>query len=419
VAPIPGTCIRFALAAVASFAIDSAAASGDVVHDWNTQALRVPSAVGPPQARTLAIMHVAMHDAINSVTGQYRTYGPKVSAPFGASPEAAGAAAAHRVLVSILPAMMISEYDTALAASLAAIPEPGQSLGVAVGVEAADYILALRSNDGMSAPAQYTPGSGPGAWVPTPPAFAMALLPGFGRVLPFALHSGDQFRPGGPPALSSDQWSADLNEVQAVGAANSEALGQRTPEQSATARFWLGNMIPIMQQIARQISQDHPTSLSANARFLALLSIAGMDAYIAAWDAKFTYNFWRPITAIRRADTDDNPDTVADPFWEPLGVTPPFPDYVSGHTAYTRACVHVLEEVFGRGPVRFTVTNPNVPAPERSRTYAGFRQLSAEMIEARILAGIHFRTADRDGDRLGRQVAQFAITHVLRPARGD
>jgi hypothetical protein len=123
-----------------------------------------------------------------------------------------------------------------------------------------------------------------------------------------------------------------------------------------------------------------------------------MDPYIAAWDATYSHNFWRPITAIRQAGIDDNPDTVADPFWEPLGVTPPFPDYVSGHTAYTRACVHVLEQVFGRGPVTFTVTNPNVPAPERSRTYTNFRQLSEEMVEARVLAGIDFRTADRDGD---------------------
>jgi hypothetical protein len=172
-----------------------------------------------------------------------------------------------------------------------------------------------------------------------------------------------------------------------------------------------------MQQIALQASAARGLSLADNARFFALISIAGFDAYIATWDAKYAYNFWRPITAIQHADLDGNPLTTADPSWTPLGPTPPFPDYVSGHTAYTRACVRVLEEVFGKAPVSYTVMNPAVPPAERVRTYTSFRQLSAEMIEARILAGIHFRTADRDGDRLGRQVAQFAIKHVLRAAR--
>jgi hypothetical protein len=252
--------------------------------------------------------------------------------------------------------------------------------------------------------------------VPTLPAFAPALLPGFGRGLPFALHTGDQFRPDGPPPLGSDQYAADLNEVKAIGAITSEAQGLRTREQSATARFWLGNSIPIFQQIARQVSENRHLGLSENARFFALLSIAGVDAYIAAWDAKYTYNFWRPITAIRAADTDGNPATVADSGWLPFGMTPPFPDYVSGHTTYTGAFVHVLETIFGTGSVTFTVENLNVPPAERLRTYTRFRQLSSEMIEARVLAGIHFRTADRDGNRLGRQVAQFAITHELRAA---
>ena len=391
-------------------------ARADVVSDWNLQALRVPFAVGPPQARVLAMVHVAMHDAINSVTGDYQAYAIKLDASPSTSPIAAGAAAAHAVLAGLFPAMA-DAYDDALTASLEHVFEPGRSRGIEIGAQVGAYILALRGNDGFSAPAPYTPGSGPGVWIPTPPAFAPALLPGLGRVVPFALHSGDQFRPDGPPSLLSDKWAADLNEVQAVGASNAEALGRRTPEQSATARFWLGNMIPIMQQIALQVSAARGLSLADNARFFALISIAGFDAYIATWDAKYAYNFWRPITAIQHADLDGNPLTTADPSWTPLGPTPPFPDYVSGHTAYTRACVRVLEEVFGKAPVSYTVMNPAVPPAERVRTYTSFRQLSEEMIEARILAGIHFRTADRDGDRLGRQVAQFAIKHVLRAAR--
>jgi hypothetical protein len=208
-----------------------------------------------------------------------------------------------------------------------------------------------------------------------------------------------------------------VNEVQAVGSNMSEALGLRTPQQSATARFWVGNSIPIFQQIARQISGLRQLGLSENAQLFALLSIAGVDAYIAAWDSKYTFTFWRPINAIRNADIDGNPATVKDSAWTPLAPTPPFPDYVSGHTTYTGAFVHILEHVFGTGAVTFTATNLNVPVPEQVRTYLRIRELAIEMIEARVLAGIHFRTADRDGDRVGRQVAQFAISHVLRPAQ--
>ena len=415
---ISTTVIRIAVAAVLAIGAAARSASADVVQDWNVQLLRVPSPVGPPQARLLAIMHVAMHDAINSITGEYETYGPAINAPFGASPVAAGAAAAHLVLTTLVPANMIPNpnFDAALESSLADIPEPERTLGVSVGRDAARNILALRKDDGFTTVVPYTPGSGPGVWVPTPPAFAPALLPGFGKVLPFAVHRNDQFRPDGPPSLTSEEYAADVNEVQKVGDVNGETLGHRTHAQSATARFWLGNSIPIFQQLARKMSADRGLGLSANARFFALLSIAGMDAYVAAWDAKFAYNFWRPVTAIRQADGDGNPATIGDSTWLPLGPTPPFPDYVSGHTTYTGAFVHVLERLFGDDPVTYNLINPNLAVDEQVRTYNSIGELSDEMIEARILAGIHFRTADRDGDRLGRQVAQLALTHVLREA---
>ena len=409
---------RVILLAVIAVAISGANARADVVQDWNAEALKVTFAVGPPQARVLAIVHIAMHDAINSITGKYDTYAVHHGSPPGASPVAAGAAAAHHVLVKMFP-QMTATYDQALATSLDRIAEPGRTDGMLVGQEVGETILALRMNDGFSAPASYKPGSGPGEWVPTPPAFAPALLPGLGRVRPFALKRGSQFRPDGPPRLTGERWASDLNEVQAIGSVDAEVRGLRTPEQTATARFWLGNMIPIMQGIARQVSTARRLGLSANARFFALLNIVGADSYIAAWDAKYAYNFWRPVTAIQNADTDDNPDTIADPSWMPFGTTPPFPDYVSGHTAYTRACVEVLEEVFGRGQVAFVATNPAVPPAEGTRAYSRFRDLSKEMIEARVLAGIHFRTADRHGDRLGRDVAQFAVSHVLRSCRRD
>jgi hypothetical protein len=412
--------------AVACSAFGATRAHADVVQDWNLEALRVSFPAGPPQARVLAMVHIAMHDAINAVTGTYETYAPKVNVPPSTSAVAAGAAAAHHVLVALFP-QLTAVYDQSLAASLANIPEPDRTNGVRVGDDVGALILQMRANDGFSDPAPYTPGSGPGVWVPTQPAFAPALLPGLGRVTPFALNSGSQFRPAGPPPLHSRRYAADVNEVKLVGSIDAEALGFRTPEQGATARFWLGNSIPIFQGIARQVSTISPHDLSSNARFFALMSIAGADAYIAAWDAKYTYNFWRPVTAIHDGDIDGNPATTADTSWRPLAETapfpgtPPFPDYVSGHTTYTRAVVRVLEEVFGRGefPFAATTVNPAIPPAERNRQYDNFRELSDEMIEARILAGIHFRSADRDGDRLGRQVAQFAIRHVLRPAHGN
>jgi hypothetical protein len=230
-----------------------------------------------------------------------------------------------------------------------------------------------------------------------------------------SLETPNQFRPDGPPKLTSKRWADDFNEVKAVGSVDAEARGLRTPSQSATARFWLGNMIPIMQGIARQVATARPLSLSESARFFALLNIAGVDSYIAVWDAKFTYNFWRPVTAIVNATSDGNPDTAE---------IPRLPSYHRPSRLRLRsyrvraACVGILEDTFGHGSIQFTATNPNVPAAEQVRGYSGFRSLSREMIEARILAGIHFRSADVDGNRLGRRVAQFAIRHVLRRSHG-
>ena len=289
--------VLFVVSAIATF---GASAQADVVQDWNGEALKVTFAVGPPQARVLAIVHVAMHDAINSITRRYETFAVRQASPPGASAVAAGAAAAHHVLVNLFP-QMTATYDQALATSLAGIPEPSRTDGMLVGQETGAAILALRMNDGFSAPASYTPGSGPGVWVPTPPAFAPALLPGFGRVLPFALKKGSQFRPSGPPRLTGERWASDLSEVQAIGSVEAEMHGLRTPAETATARFWLGNMIPAMQQIARQVSVARPLSLSANARFFALLNIAGVERRPSRYPRDAALPTPRSATPSRRA----------------------------------------------------------------------------------------------------------------------
>ena len=280
--------IHAAILALVATAAVSTQAHADVVQDWNKEALKVSFPAGPPQARVLAMVHVAMHDAINAVTGEYETYLPTPAVPPVTSSTAAGAAAAYQVLLNLFPGMKPT-WDIALAASVAGITEPALTNGVNIGVEIGQAMFDLRTHDGFSTPVSYTPGSGPGVWVRTEPAFADALLPGFGRVVPFALKSGSQFRPAGPPALTEDRYAADVNEVKLIGSIDAEALGNRTHDQTATARFWLGNSIPIFQRIAQRVSTDNPLSESANARFFALLSITGLDAYIAAWDAKYTY----------------------------------------------------------------------------------------------------------------------------------
>jgi hypothetical protein len=220
------------------------------VHDWNKEALKVSFPAGPPQARVLAMVHVAMHDAINAVTGEYETYLPVPQVLPGTSSTAAGAWAAYQVLANLFPAMEPT-WKAARDASVAGIAEPAQTNGRNVGVVVGQAMFDLRKNDGFSTPVSYTPGSGPGIWVPTEPLFAPALLPQFGLVVPFALNSGSQFRPDGPPGLTEDRYTADFNEIKIVGSLHAQD-GDRTPEQTATAWFWLGNSIPIFQGIARK-----------------------------------------------------------------------------------------------------------------------------------------------------------------------
>jgi hypothetical protein len=394
------------------------AARADAILDWNVIALSTTASgpFNPPlEARNLAIVHAAMFDAVNSITGEFHPYAVKLASPNWASAEAAAMSAAHFTLVRLYPAqqeMVDAAYVTALA-SLAG--GPARDAGIATGETVAAQILALRASDGaqQAVTAPYTPGAAPGDWIPTPPAMANALDPGWGAVRPFLLTAGSQFRPGPPPALQSGQYARDFDEIRQVGAAEAPA---RTPEQTDLARFWVATAPQNWNPAARQVSAAHGLSLSQNARAFALLNLAGADAFIAAWDAKFTYNQWRPVTAIREAGTDGNPQTIEDPAWTPLLITPPFPDYIAGHTVYAGTAEAVLEHVFGRHPgVVMSLTSAS--APGVVETYSTFEEIADGVVDARVWGGIHWRTSSLRGKRAGEGIGTFAARNFLRPVR--
>jgi hypothetical protein len=385
----------------------------DPVLDWNTIALRTTAAAAfdpPLESRNLAIVHAAVFDAVNSITRQFDAYAVRMDGN-GASPEAAAIAAAHFALVQLYPAQRVA-LDDAYKASIGAVSDgPARAMGIALGEAVAASILSLRSTDGAAAAIvlPYTPGSGAGDWVPTPPAFAPPLDPGWGQVAPFALAYGSQFRPGPPPALDSGRYARDFNEIKQLG---SSVSATRTADQTDLARFWVSTGPQIWNQAVRQAAAARGLSLVENARLFALVSIAGADAFIAAWDAKFAYSQWRPVTAIRAADADGNPATEPDRGWTPLLGTPRFPDYIAGHTTYAGAVEKVLEYIFGRDPgVVMTLTSGS--APGVVETYSTFEQIADGVVEARVLGGIHWRTSSEDGRLVGENVGRYAVHHCL------
>jgi hypothetical protein len=394
----------------------SGTVQADVVTHWNETANASLAAGGVRfniQTRALAIMHAAMFDAVNAIDRQYTPYAINLSAS-GASPEAAAAAAAHLVMVTLVPAQ-VATLNAAYVASLAQIPDgPAKSDGIAMGETVALAILALRSTDDLTFIAPYTPGNGPGAWQPTAPAFGPAVWVTWRNLKPFTLNSGAQFRAEGPPALTSAEYTADFNEVKSLGAVNSTT---RTPEQTQIALFWLENSNYTWNRIARLAAVAHNNTLAQNARLFALLNMAGADSLIAGFDTKYTYNFWRPITAIRAGDTDGNDDTLGDPNWTPLAplpafATPPHPDYISNHSNYSAAAAQVLASFFGSDDFDYSITTSTVPNGA-FRSYNSFRQAAEECGVSRIYVGYHFGTAVRHGLNMGKQVGNFAFHHSL------
>jgi membrane-associated phospholipid phosphatase len=390
--------------------------SANVVLEWNQLALH---AVGQARltpvfvSRDLAIVQAAVYDAVVAIDRSSEPYFAHVHASRGASPEAAAAQAAHDTLAALFPAQA-STFDSALAADLVGIP-PGLAMqGVAVGSEVAQQILTWRSTDGSGATVTYTPGTAPGDWQPTPPANLPALAPQWPAVTPFALSAGAQFRPAAPPALDSAEYAAALNEVKDLGSATSTS---RTDEQTLIAKFWndgLGTAFAMgyWNRIAQQVATNQGLSLDQDARLFALLNIAEADAQIACWDAKYTYNLWRPVTAIRAADTDGNPDTAPDATWTPLLTTPNFPSYTSAHSTLSAAAAGVLTALFG-SDYHFTVVSDSLPGVTRS--FDSFGAAAAEAGRSRIYGGIHYQFDNLNGQAVGAEVADYVVANVLLP----
>jgi hypothetical protein len=395
-------------------ATHTAQAGGPVV-EWNQHAvaltLRPTPALSPvQQTSVMAIFHLAVHDAINGITGKYETYLSPPSPPENSSPVAAAVAASHHALKNLFPGndMMLDElYANSLAAHGLSPADPG----IAFGSSAAAAILALRVND-QSSQAQFdynAPGAGePGVWIRL--NNAPALLPGWGNVTPFVLRSGSQFRPDAPPALTSEQYAKDYNEIKTIGVASGSS---RSAEQSQIALFWRSSPTAIWNNVLTQLILTRNLDLSENAQLFALFYLAAADASIACWEAKYHYNFWRPQPAIVNGNFDSNDSTVGNATWQPLVATPPHPEYPSAHTANSSAMAKILTAEFKDTPgVPIVVTLSGI-----TRQWSSLSEAVDEVIDARVYSGIHFRNSDEVGARMGRQVAQFVSRHALRKSK--
>jgi hypothetical protein len=402
---------RFAILGV-STAFLTATARADIVTDWNIKTLELTQAVqatGNAQARTLAMVHVAMSDAINSVKGRFTRYTSNVPMMPAASVEAAAASAA-RIILTELFANQKAGIDETYTLSIKAIPEgESKAQGIALGEKIAAAVLADRASDGTAVLDTYRPITAPGVWVPTTPP----IQEQYARAKPWVLKSADQFRPGPPPNLTSAEYARDYNETKSLGGAKSVA---RTAEQTALVRFWPTPSLSLgWQSAARQLAVARELPLDECARLFALMNMASANSFITDWDAKFTYNFWRPVTAIRNGDQDGNDATERDASWTPLAPTPMHPEYPSQAAISAGVALGVIEAVFGPNPnVAVTIADPADPKRTRSLTVS---QIAEEHNNVRIWGGIHFRNSLEVATDMGRKIAGYLVANVITPAR--
>jgi hypothetical protein len=432
--------------------LTSATASGpgagpNAVTAWNANAGEASVAAcfiggyGPQEARMYAMMHVAIHDALNAIDLRSRPYAASLRAAPGASPDAAIATASRDVLVPVLgsfsfflPANCISagvaSVEADYSAALAAIPNgTAKTRGVALGHAAAAAILALRSEDGFDTPTvdpNYQEGMAPGEYRYTP-GFPFAFAPHLGEDLtPFVLKDGSQFRPGPPYSLTSRKYAADVNEVQRLGGDGVTTPSARTADQTQIARFWLESSPLLWNRLTRSVATAENLDLWESARLYGLLNIALSDGYVGTFETKYHYRFWRPVTAIRLAAIDGNPATTADLTWTPLEPTPPIPDYDSGHAVEGGAAAQVLKRFFGTDKMTFSVCSFTLPAGQTCsdaspilRHFTSFSQASDENAVSRIYVGFHFRDAVATGQKHGEKIANRVVNRALRPVHGS
>lgn len=382
---------------------------GDPVRAWNQLTLDIirADATTPAVAtRAMAMESIAVLDTLAAIDGT-PAFMVGLDAPEGVSAGVAVAAAAHRVLSYLYPSRT-APLNERLASDLATMPAgAARDASVEFGRAVADAVIAIRDRDGWNAFATFDGGTEPGEWRPTGPSFEVAQAPHWAALTPFTLQSGDQFRADGPPDFDSAEYAAALNEVKSLGSATSAT---RTAEQTQIARFWAdgaGSYTPPghWNQIAAEIAAQQGYELGAAARILAMLNITLADSSIAAWDTKYAEGFWRPVTAIRLADTDGNAATAADAAWQPLLLTPPHPEYVSGHSTYSAAAATILTEIFGE--MSFSTTSIGLPGVTRS--FDSFLDAAQEAGRSRIYGGIHFEFSNQDGQGLGTDIATWVL----------
>jgi len=394
-------------AAVSLVSLAAAPVRADVVTDWNLQAF---AAVGGNSQRTLAMVHLAMFDAINAIEPRYRAYLSLPAPPDGASPEAAAVSAAHGVLKRVAPGQAAT-WLAALNTSLATIPNgTAKTDGVAFGDVVAKAIYDARLNDHILDPAPLYVSTGlPGVYQLTTPGPLQPVNAGARTWVPFALSSTSQFRPGPPPSLTSIRYARDVNETHDWGGAVSSF---RSAHDDETAK-WMTEQAPLsLNRVLRAEVVSDGKDLLAHARIFALLNVAFMDSVIAVFDAKYTYLFWRPVTAIRNADVDGNDRTGLDATWSSYQVTPPHPEYPAAHGSVTTAGTRVLERYFGQH-YAFNATAPAVPGV--TRTYESFDAFNEDAGWARIAGGMHFRNSIEVGQRQGKSVGNWVMGHILQP----
>jgi hypothetical protein len=392
----------------------------DVILQWNRVLKETVSTPGLHPAtimpvRSYALMHAAMFDAVNSIDGGYTPYLTEVPGSKHASIEAAVAQAAHDVLASLYPTRL-AVFDVELAVSLQGIDEVRAQQGTRVGQIVAERMLAARANDGwmITPPALSLPAT-PGNWQPTPPANAAPTFTHYGSVLPFAIKSGSQFAPNPPPSLTSAAYTAAFNEVKELGAATSVT---RTADQTLVARLWANvntptNFLLVWNNVARTVALEKDLTTIEKARLFALTNISLHDALQTAFASKFVYGFWRPVTAIRRADEDGNDNTTADPAWLPLITTPPYPSYAGNMATIGTSQSTILALFFGRDDISFQHTWEG--AGGATRSYPGFNAMANEQERARVYGGIHFTFDNVAGQSIGRNVGNYIYSNFMRP----